>query len=341
MGMDLKRDLDIALSVPARWEKLRGRTLLVTGAAGRIGRWLVFALEEAGRRFGLNLRVLALVRRRGGIEAAFGAGVEILEQDVAAPIAIDGRVDYILHAAGWASPADFALRPAEAAWGHLQGARSALELARRAGTRRVLYVSTAEVYGDWTLGRPAREEDMGVLRHRSPRACYPEAKRMGEAMLAAYRAEYGIDSVTVRLSHVVGPGISLTDGRAFAEFIRHALRGEDILLRSDGRAVRSYTYAADAVGAMLLALLNGREDCYNVEASGNRISTHRLARLIAALAPNGGVDVKTAGGADDGLRYLPFRLAMMDAGRIEALGWRARVGLADALRWTMESFEDG
>ena len=178
------------------------------------------------------------------------------------------------------------------------------------------------------------------MRCDTPRACYPEAKRLCETMLAAYAAQYGIDYVGVRMSHTFGPGISLTDGRAFSEFIRNALEGKDIVLHTDGSAVRTYTYVADAVGAMLLAVTKGAPATfYNVANTDNACSIREIAEIIAELAPTGNVSVRLSEGVEKNLQYLPFKLGVMNVDRIRSLGWKARVDARHAFKYTMESFE--
>ena len=75
-------------------------------------------------------------------------------------------------------------------------------------------------------------------------------------MLAAYKKEYGISFCGVRLCHTLGPGIVLDDGRGFAEFMDCVLNDHDIVLHSDGGAMRTYTYVADAINAIFLMLLD-------------------------------------------------------------------------------------
>lgn len=336
-----KRDIDIILDNPADWERLRDSTVLVTGATGRLGIYIVNAMLELNRERRLGIRILALARSREKIQREYpeaAAELQFLEQDVTEPIRCKCRVDYIFHTAGLASPSDFTHHPTETLWGHVQGTRNVLELARRCGTKRILYVSTVEVYGTWNEDRCIKETDMGPMWHTNSRACYPEAKRLCETMLACYKAEYGVDYTAVRLCHTLGPGISLEDGRAFAEFIRSVVRGEDIILQTDGSAVRTYTYVSDAVGAMFLALLNGTEEYYNVAAIDNQISIRDLAGLIASMDPTGKVRVRFANAGSGSLRYLPFKLGIMDSGKIEKLGWKARVDLEHAFLWTVESF---
>ena len=339
-----KRDIDIILDTKATWERLRGKTVLVTGASGRLGIYIAQALLGANDRWGLGVTALLLARSRDKLAAAYGElldrpDVHILLQDVTKKIETEQPVDYIFHTAGLASPEDFTERCVETLWGHVQGTRNVLELAVRKNTARVLYTSTVEIYGTWDSGADIRETDMGPLRNDNFRACYPEAKRLCETMLTCYKKEHGLDYVCVRMCHTLGPGISLNDGRAFAEFLRSVLRDEDIVLQSDGSAVRTYTYAADAVGAMFLALLDGTEGFYNVAAVKNLASIRDLAELIASLSPTGKTKVRFATEQGGRLAYLPFKLGIMDCSRIEALGWKPRAGLRDIFQWTLEALQ--
>lgn len=336
-----QRDIDIILNNPANWEKLKDTTVLVTGATGRLGIYIVNALIGANKRWNLNIHILALARNKQKIAACYPeqiAEMTILEQDIIEEIHYDGPVDYIFHTAGLASPSDFTHRPTNTLWGHVQGTHNILELAKEKNTRKILYVSTVEVYGTWKTEDYIKETDMGPMDHRNSRACYPEAKRLCETMLASYKAEFGIPYTAVNMSHTFGPGISLDDGRAFAEFIRNVVEGNDIVLQSDGSAVRTYTYVADAVGAMFLALLNGEEEYYNVAATENQISIKDLANLIASMDPNHKVKVRYSAPQGQTLLYLPFKLGILDSSKMMDLGWKVQVDTEHAFRWTLESF---
>lgn len=338
------RDIDIILKNPIDWECFRNKTVLVTGATGRLGMYIVEAINKADIDWNLNVTIIALARSEIKLKEVFGESLKLpnihtLVQDITDPIYWEGDVDYIFHTAGLASPRDFTNWPVDTLWGHVQGTRNVLELARTKKSKKVMYVSTVEIYGEWKSEDEICEEDMGPMRCDNARACYPEAKRLCETMLASYEAQYQISYVGVRLCHTFGPGIELDDGRAFSEFIGNVIQGQDIILQTDGSAVRTYTYVADAVGAMLLAFTKGKEHYYNIANLNNLISIRDLAELIAGLDRRGNVKVQYANKEEQKLKYLPFKLGIMNVDKITALGWRPQIGLKEAFRYTLESFQ--
>lgn len=336
-----KRDLDIILNTDANWNLLKDSTVLVTGATGRLGVYFVKALLQANKEKGLNINVIGLARNKQKIETEYQKeeNLSFIVQDTTSKINHDNKIDYIIHTAGLASPDDFTNRPIDTLWGHVMGTKNVLDLAVETNCKKVLYISTVEIYGEWKKEEGIKENDMGPLDHMNSRACYSEAKRLCETMFECYKKEKGLDFVVVRLSHTFGPGISLDDGRAFAEFIRNAINGNDIVLQSDGSAQRTYTYVADAVGASYLALLNGKENYYNIANVDNLISIRDLATLICKLSKK---DIKVVFANKDinGMNYLPFKLGVLDSTRIIELGWKPCVDIENAFKWTIESFEE-
>ena len=338
-----QRDIDIIMENPIDWDYFRGKTALVTGASGRIGMYVVEALCEADIRWNLDMRVIVMARNQEKLQKVFGntlqfPNISIMIQDITKPINIDGNLDIIFHIAGAAAPVDFTNNPVETLWGHVQGTRNILEIAREKRSAQVLYLSTVEIYGELAKEGGLFETDMGVLRHVNSRACYPEAKRLCETMLASYAEEYGVLYRGMRLSHTFGPGIDLGDGRAFAEFLSNVIRGEDIVLRSNGSAIRPYTYVADVVGALMLIATKGENNSfYNVANLDNMISIKDLANLIAGLRPEKKIKVKTVCQENPALKFLPFQLGVMNVDKVKKLGWKPRVDLKTAFRYTLTS----
>lgn len=338
-----KRDFDIIRKGISNWNMYRNATIMVTGATGRLGRFILETLVDVDLKYNLNLRVLGLARNHEKAVEVFGEllefpNVSFIYQDVNTPIEYDGTVDYIFHTAGPAAPLDFKTSAVNVLWAHVNGTHNVMEFGVKHATKRVFYVSTVEIYGTWESDEPIKEEDMGPLKTLNSRASYPEAKRLCETMLASYKACYGIDYCGVRLCHTLAAGILLDDGRAFAEFIDCALKGEDIVLHSDGSAMRTYTYTPDAVNAIFMIMERGESGClYNVSANENLISIRDLANLIAKMSPKKTTKVVFSDEASK-MPYLPFKLAIMDTSKIRDLGWCPQTSIENTFRWTIESF---
>ena len=337
-----QRDIDIIMSSAIEWECFRNKTVLVTGATGRIGMYIVEVLSKADIDWNLNMNIIVLARSKEKLNKIFKQTLKLpnvnsLVQDIVDPIEYKGDVNYIFHTAGPASPRDFTNWPVDTLWAHVQGTRNVLEFAKNKKTEKILYVSTVEVYGELKSQAEIKEDDFGKMRCDVARACYPEAKRLCETMLASYEAQYGLNYVGVRLCHTFGPGIDLDDGRAFAQFIKCVIDGKDITLYSDGSAMRTYTYVADAIGAILLAFTKGKDKYYNIANLDNLISIRDLANLIAGLDSKGKVKV-TYSEENTKLKYLPFKLGIMNVDRIIDLGWKPQVNITDAFKYTLESF---
>lgn len=337
-----KRDLDIIMNSAVNWQMYRNKVVLITGATGRLGRYIVETMINIDLNYNLNMRIIGLARSQEKIKEVFEnelnfPNVDMLVQDINEEINYDGKIDYIFHTAGPAAPVNFETIPAETLWSHVNGTHNILECAKIHETEKVFYVSTVEIYGEWKENRYIEESDMGPIQHLNYRACYAEAKRLCETMLATYEKEYGIKYCGARFSHTLGPGIVLDDGRAFAEFLKSVLDGKDIILQSDGSAMRTYTYVADAMNAVFLIMDKGKNLFYNVSAEENLISIRNLAELIAGLSPTGKTKV-VFGGAAGKLPYLPFKLAVMDTTKVRELGWEPQVDLEKIFKWTLESF---
>ena len=115
------------------------------------------------------------------------------------------------------------------------------------------------------------------------------------------------------------------------------LKNEDIVLHSDGGAMRTYTYVADAVNAMFLIMDKGEDEFYNVANEANLISIRDLAEMMVTLLPDRTCKVRFSGEASK-LQYLPFKLAILDTTKIRELGWKPMTDIEKMFKWTLESF---
>jgi nucleoside-diphosphate-sugar epimerase len=270
------------------WSQLFGATVLVTGASGMLGSYAIRTLLALNDTLRAGITVLALARNERTASTALSDvlhrnDASLIVQDVRTPLAVDGPLDFIIHAAGVARPAMHGADPVGTMTGILLGSFNLLELCIAKGSRTFVLLSSAEIYG-WQpqSGAMIGEEGYGGLDTLSPRACYSEGKRAAETLSVAYQAQHGIRSLVARFGHVYGPGLTLEDGRVQADFAANILSNSNIVLNSDGAAVRTYTYVGDAIAGMFYALLLGREVAYNIADENGLVSIRDLVGIFVS-----------------------------------------------------------
>ena len=256
-----------------------------------------------------------------------------MEHDVLLPIMESVEADIVIPLASNTHPMAYSQFPVETILVNIKGAEYALDLARKTGAI-VLYPSTVEVYGNSRNGMPFSELDTGELNLSTVRSCYTESKRVGESMCLSYLSEYGVASKTVRLSRVFGPTMLETDSKASSQFITKALAAEDIVLKSNGEQVFSYTYVSDAVAAMLYVLIKGKEGTvYNISSELCNVKLKVFARICADCCEKKVVfdfpsDAEAKG-------FSIAKNAIMDNSKLRALGFVPRYGIKDAIERTI------
>ncbi len=314
-------------------EAFNGKTVLVTGATGLIGKAVVDALTLDGKT-----AVYAASRSRQSFYARFAESenLKYFEFDLLQPIKNAPKFDYIIHAASNADPKMFDQDPVGTMTANFMGMYNLLELVRKTGGR-LIYISSGEVYGQYDGVCEAFCEDYaGYVNFSEARGCYPTAKRAAENLLVCYNKQYGTDGALAWRSHTYGPSQRVRDSRSSSDFFRLAARGEDIIMRSRGETVRSYTCVFDAVSAILTAAVKGKSgEAYNVANKSSAVSIAELAQTIAEAAGRKVVfeigEVKGAGKIARGV---------LDASKLEALGWRARYNIKDGVKLTLEIMGD-
>ena len=250
------------------------------------------------------------------------------------------HVDYIIHGASNANPAAYVKEPVETMLSNITGTNSLLKSASKAGVKRLLYISSSEVYGKKVGNEPFIETDYGFVDILSARSCYPSAKRAAETLCVAYGMEYGLDTVVVRPGHIYGPQITDSDNRASAQFTRCAVNDKDIVMKSKGTQLRSYCYSIDCASAILTVMLNGTAgEAYNISNCASIVSIAEIAQEFARAAHRQVIYELPEESEKKG--YNQMRNSSLNSNKIESLGWHAVFSLQEGVLKTITYLQKG
>lgn len=341
----LQEDLEqIAGTETVDWEKLRGTRVLVTGATGLLGGMMVRALICANEHRGLDMKVVAVVRNKEKAEQMLGrfleGGLELAVCDILKPVELEGPVDYVIHGAGVTTSKDFVEHPVETILTTLQGTENMLELARKKQVKSMVYLSSMEAYG---VVDPehyiVRETDYGYIDPLKVRSSYSESKRMAEGLCGAYAHEYGVPVKTARLAQTFGAGIGKNENRVFAQFARSIMGGQDIVLHTDGSKAHCYCYTSDAVLGLLTILLRGADgEAYNISNEATFGTIREMAEMLVERYPESGSKLVFDIPEDaQKFGYAPTSRMLVNAEKLNGLGWKARIDLPEMFERLMGS----
>lgn len=322
-----------------------GKTFLITGAFGFLGRYMVHLLHHLNEKvLDQKCNALLLDNFVTGYEQRIVSDENLVfyRHDVIKPFQTDLKIDYIIHAAGIASPVYYTKFPIETMDVGTQGTRNMLELARQKSVKSFIFMSSSEVYGDPDPKHvPTQEDYRGNVAINGPRACYDESKRFGETMCYAYHQVYGVPVKIIRPFNVYGPGIRPDDYRVLPNFIEHALRKEPLPVHGDGRNTRSFCYINDEIEAIFKILFSSHDgEAFNVGNPSPEISVHQLAELVADAMPHK-VKIMTIDPPHAVYANSDPKRRCPDITKLTKLtGFKPRVGLKEGLERTVRWFQE-
>lgn len=331
---DLSSTIEHAVGI----EQLKNSRILLTGTTGTIGSYLVDTLVWYNQNKKAGIRIYAAGRDVSRMQERFSqetdTGLTFLSYDMLQEIGFDEKIDYVIHAAGNAHPAAFCAHPTETIMGNVQGTFRLLEYARKQGAKRFLYVSSGEVYGQGDITLDSFEESYaGYVDINQARSCYPMSKRMTENLCSSYYSQYDFETVMVRPCHTYGPWMTASDSRANVQFLRNALAGKDIILKSSGTQMRSYCYVGDCASAILTVLTQGKAgESYNIANPQARCTIAALAEQIAKEA--GTKVVFAEPDETERKRQTPIAKQVLNTKKLEALGWKGRYSVEMGMEHT-------
>lgn len=297
-------------------------------------------------RFRNKAKVFVLARNKERVLSRFSCygrrkDLTYIIQDVCSPLRISKKINFIIHAASQASPKFYGVDPVGTILANTVGTANLLALAAKHKSEGFMFFSSGEVYGEVGFGQiPIKEDSYGLVDPMLIRSCYAEGKRAGENMCVSWNHQYGVSVKIIRPFHTYGPGMRLDDGRVFADFVSDIVNGRDIIMKSDGSAVRAFCYLADAVVGFFMVLFNGENaQAYNVGNEQGEISIKDLAYMLVDFFPEKKLKVRF----DIQLQqkgYLKSAISRHcpDTVKLRSLGWQPSYSLREGFKRTVESF---
>lgn len=339
-------DLEYIINSNLPWEYFEGKTVLISGANGFLPAYMVETLLYLNeKKFKNKIKVIGIVRNKKKALRRFSKyknrnDLQLIVQDVCKPVLIEGAIGYIIHAASQASPKYYGKDPVGTLSPNVFGTYNLLELAREKKVKSFLFFSSGEVYGQVSdKDIPIKEDIYGYVDPADVRSCYAESKRMGETMCVCWFHQYGVPTKIIRPFHTYGPGMRLDDGRVFADFVSDIVHNRNIVMKSDGSAIRAFCYIPDATVGFFTVLLKGKNgEAYNVGDNRGEISILNLANLLVGLFPEKKLRVEKKEITEEGYIRSKITRNSPDISKIAELGWVPKHSLEQGFIRTVRSF---
>lgn len=341
-------DIDKVIEVVPELDRLAGKSLMITGAAGLVCSAIVDIIFRYNDTHDQKIQVLAAGRWPEEMSGRFG---DLVNRDDFTFVVYDAsktdnvinvHADYIIHGASNASPNMIVKEPVETMMSNFLGMKYLLDYAKEQGTERILYISSSEVYGGKEGSEPYKEGQYGYIDLLNSRNSYSVGKRATETLCASYADEYGMESVIVRPGHIYGPTASPFDKRVASAWSYAVAKGEDIVMKSDGSQIRSYCYCLDCASAMLKVLLCG-ENChaYNISNPDSIISIKDMAEILSESA---GVELRMELPTEEEKKgFNPMSNSSLESESLTRLGWHgcfdAKTGFAHTVKILKETYD--
>ena len=333
--------ITIATNEIINWDIFCEKNILISGATGLIGTFLIDILMYRNNKYNNNINIYAISRNLDKINNRFSDYLnspffKILNNDVQNPIEIKTNIDYIIHGASNAHPIAYSTQPIDTILTTVIGTKNILDLAYKNKVIKTVLISTTEIYGENRGDIEFFKEDYcGYINCNTLRAGYPESKRTAEALCQAYIKEKKLEIVIARCGRIFGPTMSIDDSKAIAQFIKKIVSNKDIVLKSDGKRKYSYCYVADTCSALLLLLLKGKNgEAYNISNPDSKLSLLEIATILADYTNKKIIyDIPSQSEAEG---FSVVSKSLLDSSKLSMLGWRPINTIEEALKKTID-----
>lgn len=285
----LKDDIADIIHRDIDFIKLKDKTVLLTGATGFIGKYLLYTLLGLNDCYHYNIKIIAIVRSIEKAQQSFNYfgkrnDLKIIKQDVCDPMKIEDAVDYIIHGASIANPGAFADNPVGTIAGNTVGTYNLLNLAVEKKAKRFSFLSSALLY------RQFEPEKAGCERAIKEGCEYPLSKLTGEALCAAFFRQYQLDCISFRLIGIYGPGYPSDFKTATMEFCTAVRNETDITINGDGKIINPHCYVSDAVDCVFRGML-AEQNIHSCDVFGIESTLLEWAQSFADLSKKTGINI--------------------------------------------------
>lgn len=341
----LNDDLNRILKIKIPWKKLKNKKFLITGGGGFIVSYLIKILFLINEKKKLNISIDCTTRSKKKTKILYeekytNKFLKIHKISLMDKINIKGKFNYIIHAASLASPKYFKKNPIDVVLPNIVGTINLLKFSEKKKLDKFVFFSSTGVNGfvDDKI-RPISENVYGPLDPTLIQNSYLESKRMGENLCYAWFSQKNVPIQIARPAITYGPGIKLNDGRSYADFISNIINNKNIVLFSDGSALRNYCYVSDFFSGLMIMLLKGKiGSTYNI-ANEKEISIKKLSDLITnKFFKEKKLKVTYNKNYNNFLR-VKFKRTTVSTKKLRSLGWRILTSLEDGFKRTVRIYE--
>lgn len=327
------------------WIYFKNKTIMITGMSGFIISYFLHTLVLLNLKKNLNIAIIGIVRNKKKFYEKYPFYekynfIEIIEQDVSENIETSKSIDIIIHAASQASPKYYGNDPVGTLSPNVIGTYNLLKDFGN-NLESFIFISSGEVYGTVNENEiPTEENIVGKINHFDIRSCYAESKKMGENICLSWNKQFGVPVKIIRPFHTFGPGMPLDDGRVHCDFVKAILENNNIILNSDGKAIRAFCYLSDFTLGLIYVLIYGKnKEAYNIGNPYNETNIIDLANRITSIFPDKCLSVEINKAIiSDGYIKSPILKNSPSIDKIKLLGWFPKISLDIGFKKTISSY---
>ena len=320
--------------------------ILLTGGNGFLGKYFTKTIDEFNKIYKKNIRLTVIdnlaMSKNIFAKTLNSKNIKFINADASKKIKINMSLDYIIHAAGIASPFYYRAKPLETLDVAVNGLRNILDIAKKRKTK-VLFFSSSEIYGDPDVSQiPIKEEYRGYVNTMGPRACYDEGKRLGETLCYIYNTKFKLHVNIVRPFNIYGPGMTEKDYRVLPNFASLIKSNKHIKIYGNGNQTRTFCYVTDALTGFFKIMVKGKSgEAYNIGNPKPEISIFELHKLSEKVLnkkiKKKQINYPKTYPADEPMRRCPsIKKAELQ------LGYNPKINLKDGLKkfyeWTHKNY---